>query len=181
MKIRFVLFLLLWAPFAGLTQPPQKLSREEKRLIREYEEEQETLLADSLLRIRRFVLEASRLQDKYGRVITVTPTLNFVSVDSQFLVAQVGDQAAIGRNGFGGFTFEGEIVSWEERTNKKGQGRVIELLFRGIAGSFRIVIYWNSTLRASAVLYGNWGGSITYTGKLVPVGESRVYKGMSTP
>ena len=47
------------------------------------------------------------------------------------------------------------------------------------AGTYDIHLMVNPEGHADATIRGNWSGQLNYYGRLVPLGVSKVYKGMS--
>lgn len=55
----------------------------------------------------------------------------------------------------------------------------IYLIFMSNAGTYDIHLMVNPEGHADATIRGNWSGQLNYYGRLVPLGISKVYKGMS--
>lgn len=170
-----------------IAQTGETLSDKElKQMAREAKKEEKArMLAETavhtqiLLESRRFVLEANYLSNHRGTRIPVTPSLNFVMVDSVFGVIQIGNTQGLGYNGVGGITAEGEIRKYELTPLKNNRGYTLSMMLSTSIGAYDILISVSADGYASATLSGNWGGHLTWDGIVVPLGASKVYKGMS--
>ena len=89
-----------------------KLSRQERKEVRKAEMAENFVILDSLLSVKRFVLEADYLQDKYGNIKPVLSTLNFIKVNGTSGILQTGSSSGFGSNDVGGATAEGSIGEW---------------------------------------------------------------------
>ncbi len=108
----------------------------------------------------------------------VTPTINFVLVDSVAGTVQFGSAQDIGYNGVGGLTVDGRITKYEYSVvGKKEDSYSIRLILMSSIGTYDITLMVNSQGYADASIRGNWSGQLNYHGKLVPLTLSRVYKG----
>ncbi len=128
---------------------------------------------------KSFVIQADYLSNQYGYRNFVNSDLNFIMVDSTEAVIQTGRNAGIGYNGVGGITTDGNITSWKVITNEKNKTLNVEMSVFSIIGYFNVMMYVSSDGSATATLTGNYAGSLTFSGKLVPLSESYAYKGRS--
>ena len=177
--------------FAVLISLPafaQELSKkEQKALEKELKKEQEAAAAAEMAEVvtamveyQRFVLEANTLRDKRGNSVPVTSNLNFVSADSLTGVIQVGSNLYVGRNGVGGVTVEGNVTEYKYTKNEKSGSYTITYYLRTPVGSYDVQITVSQNSRADATIRSTlWGDQLRYSGFLVPIGISRVYKGTS--
>ena len=166
----------------------QELSkREQRQLEKELKREQQAAEAaqqadvvSAMVQYQRFVLEANTLRDKRGTSLPVDSNLNFISADSLTGVIQVGSNAYIGRNGVGGVTVDGNISEYKYTRHERSGGYNITYYLRTPVGSYDVQISARPDGRADATVRSTtWGDMLRYSGNLVPVGLSRVYKGMS--
>lgn len=148
-----------------------------KKEIRAAEREKEYRSILRLLNSRRFVLEADYLSTQYGDRIPVTPTINFILVDSSQLVMQYGTGSGVGANGLGGATAAGKITRWEFNANDKKQTIDIRITAHTPIGTYDIYLYAGGAGRATARVTGIRPGQLNYDGRLVPLNMSKVYKG----
>jgi hypothetical protein len=156
----------------------RKMQKEQKKAARAAEEERMAEVTGFMVHQQQFALEADYLSDKYGQRVSVTPTINFVMIDSLVGTVQFGDAQAIGYNGVGGVTVDGKVTKYEYKViGKKEDSYSISLILMSSIGTYDITLMVNSQGYADAQIRGNWSGQLNYHGKLVPLTLSRVYKG----
>jgi hypothetical protein len=126
---------------------------------------------------RNFVLEANYLGNQRGNRIVVNSTFNFIRVDSIKAVIQVGSDTRLGYNGVGGITTEGEITGWKLDKNFKKKSFYLSMSVITNLGIYDIRMDVDASGNATAYLSGLQRGQLIYEGNLVPIEESRVYKG----
>jgi len=177
--------------FSQYTSPEDQLlsKKEQRRLAREHklaekhaEEEKNREITAYMVNDHRFILEADFISGRSGSRYPVNSTLNFILVDSTEAVIQLGSAYGIGYNGVGGITIEGSITKYEliEKQSKNAVSYSITLFVMSSLGTYDIQLWVSSSGNADATVRGNFSGSVTYSGKLVPLGQSRIYKGMSS-
>jgi len=180
------IFLLGLMVFLALPIYSQTLSKKEQRqLEKEMKKEQKAEEAarraevvDAMVTYQRFVLEANQLRDRRGNSLQVNSQINFLASDSITGVIQVGQNAYVGQNGVGGVTVEGPVVDYTYTKNKKNDTYRVHYYLRTTLGTYDVNMVVSPNGRAEAtVSSATWGGRITYSGYLVPVGISRVFKG----
>jgi len=183
---RVIIFVL--AALLALPAFTQELSKKEQRQIeKELRNEQKAAEAaqqadvvSAMVEYHKFVLEANTLKDKRGTSQQVSSNINFISSDSITGVIQVGSNAYIGRNGVGGVTVDGSIAEYKYSKHEKSGSYSITYYLRTPVGSYDVRITAYPDGRADATVSSTtWGDQIRYSGYLVPIGISRVYKGMS--
>lgn len=158
----------------------RRLLREERKKQQEAELAQMSVLIDRMVSSRQFVLEADYLSNQYGRRIMVSPTLNFIIVDSAQGILQTASISGMGgSNMMGGVTAEGRITQYEMTKSAKSGTYTIKMMIMTSIGMYDIFLNVSPDGMASATIGGNWGGKLNYHGRLVPLGVSRVYKGRS--
>ncbi len=180
-----IVFLLLLFTMTVVTesfgQDKKEMTRKERR---EFEKQKKVQL-DSIYAIeikksiddKLWVLEADRLSNKRGQTVNVNSTLNFVAIEGEEAYVQLGRDTGMGPNGVGGVTVRANISKYEVNVNKKGT-YYIHIFLTSAVGSFDIRIDMNSTGQmASATISGNSSKKITYSGQVVPLSRSNVYKG----
>ena len=175
----FSIFLL-----AGFTSLPvmagfdaDTVRTKSKKEIREAEREKEYRSVLRLVNSRRFVLEADYIYNQYGDRIPVSPTINFIMLDSAQIVMQYGSGTGIGANGVGGATAAGRVTRWELHANDRKQTIDIRISAHTPIGSYDIYLYADGSGRATARITGLRPGQLNYDGRLVPLQMSKVYKG----
>ncbi len=184
MKQILIVFLLMLAfAVSSQAQKEEKLSRKEKQAIQKKERAE----ADSIARVvtgliidnKQFVLEADQLRDRYGNMAFVISTINFIAVDSNIAVFQFGSAHTVGINGIGGVTVEGRITSFKAKRNKKNGSYYVQFNISSNLGMFDIGMNVSANGKASATVNAMSRGKLNYSGHLVPLQTSNVYKGMS--
>jgi hypothetical protein len=135
---------------------------------------------DSLLYTGRYVLEANFLENKYGERIVVTSSLNFIRVDGLNGVLQTGSDFRFGSNGVGGVTAEGTIGGYKISRNLKNLTCSVTFDLMTNLGTFLISLKVTSDNNAQATISGTTSGRLTWDGRLVPLDNSRAFKGTNT-
>jgi hypothetical protein len=156
----------------------KKLQKEQKKAEEAAQREQMAALTSLMITNRRFVLEADFLSNKTGTRVPVQAMINFIMVDSLNGTVQFGSALAAGYNGVGGTTMDGKISNYKyTMIGKKKDSYSISMNFMSTLGSYDITMMVNPEGYADATIRGNWSGSLSYHGKLVPPELSRIYKG----
>lgn len=156
----------------------RQLKREQRKAEQEALDEQRAIMTKAMIEQQSFVLEAEYLSNKYGSRVSVQSTINFIMVDSTRGTVQFGSAWSAGYNGVGGATLEGHLSNYRyNMVGKKKDAYSIMMQFSSSVGTYDITLMVNSTGRADATVKGNWSGSLSYHGKLVPIQASRTYKG----
>lgn len=176
----YILVALMAIPAIG-----QK-SKEDKKAAKAAKKEQQAqadaeraAVLNTSIEAKQYVLEANFLSDKYGQRLVVESSLNFVGIDVDKCAFQFGNGKDIGYNGVGGVTVEGNVANYKMSQNKKGMYS-IEFNVSTSAGTIFVVVTASPTGSADATISGSGSQKLTYSGTLVPLSESRVYKGTRT-
>jgi len=183
--MRTILFFMfcLCAVYSASAQIDEDVVRQKEQKIQEKKVKEDAKLKEEakikeMLTKRKFVLEADYLSGRTGLRRSVTSSLNFIKLDSANCIVQVGSNSGLGANGVGGVTAEGRVSKYELSTDKKNN-HTIKISMSSSLGFFDIVIYVSSSGNADADLRGNYSGSLTFSGKIISLKETRVYKGSS--
>jgi len=189
METKFFIIAFILLPVLGVAQDnsgqevmskkeKKELAKEHRQAVRAADEAQMRQVVDSMISQRRFVLEADYISGKTGSRIPVTSTLNFIIIDSTEAVIQLGSLSGIGYNGVGGITVEGNITKYEmsKKQEKKGVSYNITIYIMSNIGIYDIRFWISSSGLADASLRGNTSGVLNYSGNLVPIYKSRIYK-----
>ena len=169
---------LVVSAYAGPGQD-KKAEREQKKKEKRAKLEQQFEKTSQMIQQKTFVLEANWLSDKYGSRIPVEPNLNFISIDSSDVVLQIGSNGNIGYNGVGGVTLDGQLTSWKVRKNDKKLNYMIQANVMTPIGIFDISMMVSADGQTNASITGLRNGQLNYTGNIVPLDMSRVYKGQT--
>jgi hypothetical protein len=183
MKIKSVsLFWILGLFLISLNSNSQesKLTRQELKEARKAQRAANFYVLDSLLNSKSFVLKADFLQTKWGDLVNVVPTLNFIKLNETTGVLQTGNNTGMGYNGVGGVTAEGSIGNWKIFRDEKHLSFNLQFsLFTNI-GLYDVSMSVTSDNHARATIRGNGRGQLTWDGHLETIGNSRVFKGQTT-
>ncbi len=166
--------------YAQLGTEKKKPTKEEKKELRKQQQEENFQKIQAILESQQWIVEANMVFDRYNQSYQLNPTINFVGVDKKNGAIQLGFDGLVGWNGVGGVTLEGSVTKYELKENKKNSAPQVNLRFQGRGtGSATIDISVNTSFQATARVNGDFGSRITFQGQLVPLEESRVYKGQS--
>jgi hypothetical protein len=159
----------------------RKLQREQRKAERAAEQEQMAKVTELMIAQQHFVLEAEFLSNKTGSRIPVQSTINFILVDSVEAIVQFGSASSAGYNGVGGATIEGKISKYEySKIGRNNDSFSISMSFMSSLGIYDITMLVSASGNTDATIRGSWSGSLSYHGKLVPLIQSRIYKGTTT-
>lgn len=161
----------------------KKLAKEKRKAEKKASEERAKELTELMLEYQRFVLEADYISGKTGQRAPVSSNLNFIIVDSTEATLQLGSPWGVGINGVGGVTVDGNVTSFEvsTRETKRGISYSVTMFIMTSLGTYDITMWISGSGRADATVRGNVSGQLTYSGQLVPLSQSKVYKGSALP
>jgi hypothetical protein len=181
---RYLTGLLLVIFFSGITSysysqdtKPDKQSKKEAKQAQRLAEFQSL---DTLLHFRAYVLEASYLKNTYGSTMPVSSNLNFIRVTGNSGVLQTGSDTRMGSNNVGGVTAEGTINNYKIDRDQKRLTFTVTFYLLTNLGSFDIMMNVSADNNATATITGSTSGRLTWSGRLVPLNKSRVFKGTNT-
>ncbi len=187
MKYFVILFSIIWIAPKTFAQEEETLSKkelkqiakEEKKSRMHAENEKKRELTALMLEYHRFVLEADFVSDKRGNRIPVSSEINFIVVDSTHGTLQLGSPYGLGRNGLGGITLEGRISKYnlKEIQKKTGKSYSLMIIILTSFGTYDITFQISEKGNTEATIRGNTMGLLRYSGNLIPIGESKVFKG----
>jgi hypothetical protein len=152
--------------------------KEKKKLEKEMEKARLAEMTRLMIEYHRFVLEADFLSNKYGNRIPVSPTINFVRIDSTECTLQLGSAYDVGYNGVGGATVDGRVIKYEyNKTGKKGDNYLVKMTLMTALATYDVFMNATKEGFADANIRGDWSFQLNYHGKLVPLSLSKVFKG----
>ena len=157
----------------------KQIEKEKRKAQQEAQELAQFNAAVLALKNGSFVLEADRVEFKRGAFVNVVSTTNFVMQDGDKATVQLAFQgAAIGPNGVGGLTVEGDVTGPELKTDKKGN-YLYSFKVNGVGISALITISMpKGTNYCTASVTPNFNSNRTsFTGRLKPKANSAIYKG----
>lgn len=122
-----------------------------------------------------FVLEANFITYKCNRK-NVNSTLNFLMVNSTNSVIQIESGYSLGYNGVGGSTAKGTITSYKLSKDDKRKSCTLRMRVSAIDETYDISFDVSASGSASAWVLLKYG-QLLYDGVIVPLNESKIYKG----
>ncbi|MFC2089197.1 DUF4251 domain-containing protein [Bacteroidota bacterium] len=187
-KNLLIILLIAFVPLTGYSQSGSLSKKEQRNLLKEEKKRLaaekaaiEFNLSSQLIETGKFVLETDMVTDRRGFTRSADPIINFILVDSLYGMIQLGSRTGEGLNGVGGITIEGEIVNYTVEKNEKKNFLTVEYEIKTmVSGYYRIKVYTHGGMRAEARFSGSMSmGQMRYSGRLVSLEQSRVYKGTS--
>ena len=159
-----------------------ELTRKEKKGLRKQEQKQIDKAMSKALAIsldkKQWVLEANQLSNRKGYSKFVDNTLNFIALDGDKAFIQLGSNSRLGPNGVGGVSVEAQVSKYKLIKNDKNGTYFLQIHLTSNQGSFDIMLNSNPNGKiASATIKGNTSRSVKYKGQLIPLNDSRVFKG----
>ncbi|NLR89921.1 MULTISPECIES: DUF4251 domain-containing protein [Flammeovirga] len=182
------------------TKPEQELTEKEKKKLARKKAKEERKKAKELAKqqaqaeekarfemakagmlSQQFVLQANQVYDRYGNTAQVTNNINFVKLDDDKCVVQLGFEGIVGYNGVGGITLDGKISDLKVEENDNGS----------IMMSFNVQgAMMQAAVRINLNGADNWADAtvrsqtenieIRFRGNILPTNLSSVYQG-ATP
>ncbi|TLX74687.1 DUF4251 domain-containing protein [Labilibacter sediminis] len=189
MIMRLVLFALVVVFSFSIVEAQEstkELTRKERRAIEREKKEKEkalinkhlTILTKNAIDSSSWVLEADRLFGRRGGSVNVPSNINFIAIEGENAFVQLGSNSGLGANGVGGVSVRGKVSKYEVDYNEKKESYYIVVMVTSALGSFDIRMNCNGTGEmVDATVKGNSASSVRYSGVLVPVQHSKVYKG----
>lgn len=164
--------------YAGLPQDTRKLTRKEKRELRDKEMEIQFPKTLKLIEEREFILNTEYLILRDGSKIPVDSRINFISVDSTKSTIQTGSGSAYGYNGLGGITADGRVTNVNLTKNDNRRTIYLTLDVASVNSRFRIFFQINADGSARAnITTLTSSGSLTFEGKVKALYQAGVFKG----
>lgn len=179
MKRIIIILILAFSSNVILAQTGDENPTATRKEKRNAEIEEQFQQNKSMLENRDFVLEADRLLDRYGNIVIVNSTINFIAVDSATAIIQIGSNYRLGPNGVGGVTAKGRITKWKLTENEKQKSFYLSINVMTTIGIYDLNFMIGPSNTASASLTGLRAGQLTFEGRLIPYTESTVYEGQS--
>ena len=161
----------------------KEMKREKRKEEKKAEEDRAKQITKLMLDYHRFVLEADNISGRSGEQYPVNSNLNFVMIDSTKAVLQLGNSWGLGNNGVGGITVDGTVSKYkvDKIQHKHGVSYTVTFYVTTNLGTYDIQMFVSQSGNAEATVRGNTAGVLNYTGYLVPLSLSKVYKGTSYP
>lgn len=152
-------------------------------VIAQQEAEQQILYQNAIAGLKNhdFVLEADRINFKYGQSIFVNPSVNFVSLEKDRATVQIAFSThRSGPNGIGGITVDGRVSNLKTNIDDKGNVTFsMDVIGNGISAQVFFNMRAGSNYCTATVSPNFNSFRTTFTGYLYPKEESNVFKGKS--
>lgn len=155
----------------------RKEIKAEKKAQEKTEQDAHRMVQEQWVKDTTFVLEAQRVSNKLGEVFQLNSTINFVYVNKDKATIQLGFDQLVGWNGVGGITVTGRITRYEIDNEKKNKPIYIRMSIQGSAGMQDITIWISSNGNGEATIVDMRGNRIQFSGDIVSVEETSVFKG----
>ncbi|NLR90290.1 MULTISPECIES: DUF4251 domain-containing protein [Flammeovirga] len=164
----------------ALKKEQKKKAKEQKKAERQALEEIAHNAAVVAIDSQSFVLEANQLYDRRGRTVNVQSNINFLKVEGDVGVLQIGSAYLIGWNGVGGITVDGRISDWKVEKDEKTGRTKVSFNIMGTTLTARVIYDLDGSGNfCNATINGVFSaGQLKMRGVLVPNNQSRTYEGM---
>jgi hypothetical protein len=147
-----------------------------KKGMRAYQDSVAFAKARKAIDDKQFVLEARSIYGKDGEEIRVSETTNFISLVGDNASIQISSPSVEGSNGLGGITVNGKPTKIAVKESKKGIVS-FSMVIMGTSLNAEISITFGPTGNsAEGRVTSMKGGSITFSGNLIPESESAYFK-----
>jgi len=183
MKKSILIIILISLTFGIYAQDKKtELTRKQKKELRKQEQKKiEHEMSEALaisLDNKQWVLEATQLSNRKGYSKFVDNSLNFIALNGDKAFIQLGSNSRLGPNGVGGISIKARVSKYELIKNEKNGNYYISIYISSNVGTFDIKLDSNASGQiASAKIQGNTSRRIKYTGQLIPLNNSNVFKG----
>jgi hypothetical protein len=178
-KISIVLIILFLAINiqAQAQESSKKLSRKEKKELKKKKEEERKEEVIQLIDSKKFIFEAYEIIDKQGNSFPANSSINFIKIDSNKIVFQIGSARKIGINGLGGVALEGIITKFDIRSKKKGSFTYIVMKVELKTGYYDIQLDISPSGSTRVTITSSEYGKIVLVGDINSFQSSRTIQG----
>lgn len=175
------LLALMLAGTVSAQDTERKLTKKEKKALAARVDSLQFVSAEQAINEKAFVLGADRVVFKRGENAYVNSNTNFVSVENDKAVVQVAfNIPSAGPNGVGGVTVEGGFSKYDVKKTKRGDIVLsMAVMGTGISATVDITLYEGSNKATVNILPNLNSNRITLEGRILPLSQSRVFKGRS--
>lgn len=194
MKMRNLLVIIiavaaLLGSSAVYSRDNNRLPRSERRELRKAEKQRqkrEQAAADSIAYLMacnaveqgRFVVTADQISGRYGRVVNVNESTNFVLVQGDTAIVQFAlERGFAGPNGLGGITVQGRVTKTDIKYKDNGD-LVYSMFVTGMAISADVYfILTKGSTACNVTVNSNYTANrLTFRGELHPY-NARIFQG----
>ena len=181
-----------WRIFSPVRQKSYKCNKKQAEKLKKQKKEREKAIEQKLegvkfqvalaaLKQMNFVIEADRAEFKYGNIINVSSTTNFVAVSGDKATVQLSVSGhVIGPNGVGGVTVDGSVTGVETSTDKKGNVNCsFNVMGSAISALVEIMLPKGDNYVTVYITPNYNSNRMKFYGVLVPTAKSSVFKGFA--
>ncbi len=171
MKNTVILFMLLFTISCGTNKT---VSPEEQAKLKATKD-----FYTDLFEKKSFVLEANTVYSEKRESFQMNPIINFIKLEKGKGVVQLAFNNITGWNGVGGITLSGRVRNYEIIKKEGNKLPSIKFEMVGNRGWSTIRLSVNASGYATASVDSMRGRRITFSGSLVTLEESDIFRGMS--
>ncbi len=177
--IVFLSILISIPTYAQENNSNKKLTRNEKKELKKKEDEETKKEITLIVESKKFVFEADQIIDRKAMTYPANSSINFIKIDSNKAVFQLGSASTIGVNGLGGITIEGEITSFKIDKNEKNGYYYIVLKVTSKFGFFDIQFDISPLGNTNAKITTSDYKKIGYSGEIKSFDDSQIFQGIT--
>ncbi len=160
----FLWVLIIIFMTTGLEAQDRSEIRKQRKHERQEIRQEQLSEIESWVRDSAFVIEAERLQGRYGNSFFVYDG-NFIKVNGDEVVLQTSNPGLVGYNGLGGVTLNGRILDYQMTRDENGINLIIQMVGSLVGnGTLNVSIYDAQSVRA--YYSGPWGSRLVYYGTI---------------
>lgn len=166
----------------------RKKAKEERKKAKELakqqakaEEQARYQMAAAAMKQQKFVLQANQVYDRYGNTAQVTNNINFIKLEGEKCVVQLGFEGIVGYNGVGGITLDGKISDLKVTENENGSlSMTFNVQGAMMQAAVRLNLNGSDNWADASVRSQTENIEIKFRGNILPLDLSSVFQG-STP
>ncbi|MEP1093627.1 MAG: peptidoglycan DD-metalloendopeptidase family protein [Cyclobacteriaceae bacterium] len=164
----------------GNAQKQKSKKDKAKKKVKSEQSKQKLSEANTLVDIKKFVLNASFLHGRQGERVVVFSD-NYMLIEDDKFIFQTALPNEVGFNGLGGVTAKGSITSYEVKRNKRnGSIMVLAEVSTNRFGQGTITFNIDGLGHESATLVNTRGQMITMLGSIESIENAGIYQGRSS-
>jgi len=176
-KVIFILTVIMVSLSLSAQEPVTNKTRAEKKAERKELKAKKTKELSSTIekamKTGNYVVKADQIRDKYGRMIMVNSSSNFVAKRGNEAFVQFGPESGFGPVGTG-VAYKGTVSNYKITREEKNGYYHVYFIVNCNFGTITVNISTNPTGEsADARLQTSFGSPISFTGVMVPVLSSQ--------
>jgi len=162
--------LLAQEPTANKTRAEKKAERKE---LKAKKAKELSATIDKAMKTGNYVVKADQIRDKYGRMIMVNSSSNFVAKRGNEAFVQFGPESGFGSIG-SGVAYKGTVSNYKMTRDEKNGYYQVYFIVNCNFGTITVNITTNPTgENAEARLQTSFGSPLSFNGVMVPVLSSQ--------